>query len=146
MTEDDLTLANQLCFSTYHASRLLIKLYQQALQPFALTYPQYLVLLVLWENDRLPLHELGDRLDFGSNTLTPLLKRMELNGWLDREPLVSDRRQLIITLTPMALRTKPQIFAAVRELVAHQSFDQVQYRAALQLNQQLIEKLQRLLP
>ncbi|AYM02686.1 MarR family winged helix-turn-helix transcriptional regulator [Levilactobacillus yiduensis] len=146
MTEDNLTLANQLCFSTYHASRLLIKLYQQALQPFALTYPQYLVLLVLWENDRLPLHELGDRLDFGSNTLTPLLKRMEINGWLTREPLISDRRQLIITLTPMALRTKPQIFAAVRELVAHRSFDQEQYQAALQVNQHLVEKLQRLLP
>lgn len=84
--QDDLTLANQLCFSTYHASRLLIKLYQQALQPFSLTYPQYLVLLSLWENDRQPLHDLGDRLDFGSNTLTPLLRRMEYNGWLTRTP------------------------------------------------------------
>jgi DNA-binding MarR family transcriptional regulator len=146
LTEDDLTLANQLCFSTYHASRLLIKLYQQALQPFSLTYPQYLVLLVLWENDRLPLHELGDRLDFGSNTLTPLLKRMELNGWLTREALLSDRRQLIICLAPRALQQKPEIFTAVKAYVARQPFNRHDYQTALQLNQQLITQLQRLLP
>jgi len=143
--QDDLTLANQLCFSTYHASRLLIKLYQQALQPFSLTYPQYLVLLSLWENDRQPLHDLGDRLDFGSNTLTPLLRRMEYNGWLTRAPQVDDRRQLIISLTEYGRTSKPAIFDAIRICVDAQNIDPVQYNAALQMNHALIEKLQKML-
>jgi len=143
--QDDLTLANQLCFSTYHASRLLIKLYQQALQPFSLTYPQYLVLLSLWETDRQPLHDLGDRLDFGSNTLTPLLRRMEYNGWLTRTPQVDDRRQLIISLTEHGRTSKSAIFDAVRICVDAQHIDPVQYNAALQMNHALIEKLQKML-
>ncbi|WP_125581574.1 MarR family winged helix-turn-helix transcriptional regulator [Levilactobacillus cerevisiae] len=143
--ENDLTLANQLCFSTYHASRLLIKLYQQALQPFSLTYPQYLVLLSLWEVDRQPLHVLGDQLDFGSNTLTPLLRRMEYNGWLTRQPQETDRRQLIIQLTEYGRSSKAAISEAIAACVTAQHIDADQYRAALDMNQVLIAKLKKML-
>lgn len=67
-------LANQLCFSAYNVSRLFAQFYEKELKQFGLTYSQYLVLLVLWENDEQPLNVIGQQLDLSSNTLTPLLK------------------------------------------------------------------------
>lgn len=129
--QNELTPANQLCFSIYHASRLFVKRYQHALRSFSLTHPQYLVLLNLWENDQQPLHDLGRRLDFGSNTLTPLLKRMEINGWLTRQPLSSDRRQLIIVLTEQGRERKAEILSAIKQLMQAQAIDTAVYHDAL---------------
>ncbi|MBY4898588.1 MarR family winged helix-turn-helix transcriptional regulator [Cupriavidus sp. AU9028] len=94
-----LLLDRQFCFSVYSASLALNKLYRKLLRPLGLTYPQYLVMMVLWEKDGLTVTEIGTRLNLDSATLTPLLKRMEAQQWLTRERASNDERQVIISLT-----------------------------------------------
>lgn len=94
-----LLLDNQLCFALYSASMALTKTYKPLLAPLGLTYPQYLVMLVLWEGDRVMVSELGVRLSLDSGTLTPLLKRMEASGLVTRLRDVKDERCVFIGLT-----------------------------------------------
>ena len=103
-------LDHQLCFALYSSSLLMTKLYKPVLAPLGLTYPQYLVLLVLWETDRVMVSELGERLFLDSGTLTPLLKRMETAGLLTRTRAVDDERRVIVGLTAAgrALRRKAE--------------------------------------
>ena len=95
-----LKLENQLCFPLYAVSRVFTKAYQPYLLTLGLTYPQYLVLLLLWEYDQLTVKELGDKLLLDSGTLTPLLKRMEQKQWLSRRRAPHDERSVIIGLLP----------------------------------------------
>jgi DNA-binding MarR family transcriptional regulator len=95
-----LKLENQLCFPFYAVSRQLTKVYQPHLQALGLTYPQYLVFLLLWEHEQLTVKELGDKLLLDSGTLTPLLKRMEQRQWLSRRRDPRDERSVIISLLP----------------------------------------------
>ncbi len=97
---DALRLDRQLCFALYATSLTLTKLYKPLLAPLGLTYPQYLVLLTLWEQDGQSVGELGGRLCLDSGTLTPLLKRMETAGWLRRERATHDERRVLVHLTP----------------------------------------------
>ena len=92
-------LDNQLCFALYSSSLAMTKLYKPVLAPLGLTYPQYLVLLVLWETDAIGVGDLGARLFLDSGTLTPLLKRMEAAGLLERARTAADERRVIVTLT-----------------------------------------------
>lgn len=92
-------LDRQLCFALYSSSLVMTKLYKPVLGALGLTYPQYLVLLVLWETDAIGVGELGERLYLDSGTLTPLLKRMEAAGLLARARAVGDERRVIVTLT-----------------------------------------------
>lgn len=94
-----LLLDNQVCFALYSASLAMTKLYQPLLGAIGLTYPQYLVMLVLWEQDGLTVSELGERLFLDSGTLTPLLKRLEAQGHIARLRDVQDERRVRITLT-----------------------------------------------
>lgn len=95
-----LLLDNQVCFALYSASLAMTKVYQPLLESIGLTYPQYLVMLVLWEGDGLAVSELGGRLFLDSGTLTPLLKRLEAAGLIARLRDVQDERRVRITLTP----------------------------------------------
>ena len=95
-----LRLDNQVCFALYSASLAMTKLYKPLLDEIGLTYPQYLVMLVLWEQDGLTVSALGERLYLDSGTLTPLLKRLEGAGLLGRLRDVQDERRVRITLTP----------------------------------------------
>ncbi|MEN9353028.1 MAG: hypothetical protein RL318_353 [Fibrobacterota bacterium] len=97
---ESLRLDNQLCFALYAASRAMTQVYQPLLEPLGLTYPQYLVLLVLWEEDALLVKEIGARLDLDSGTLTPLLKRMEAQSLVVRKRQENDQRQVRIHLSP----------------------------------------------
>jgi len=97
--EQQFRLENQLCFRLYTASRLLTQAYHPLLSEHGLTYPQYLVLLVLWEKDGQPVNDIAKRLMLETNTVTPLLKRMETEGILTRTKGVSDARQTIVKLT-----------------------------------------------
>ncbi|TGL60955.1 MarR family winged helix-turn-helix transcriptional regulator [Leptospira sarikeiensis] len=99
MNYDSLKLEKQICFPLYASSRAVTALYRPLLEEFDLTYPQYLVLLVLWETDKIPLKDIGDRLFLDSGTLTPLLKKMESNGLLTRERSDQDERSLVVRLT-----------------------------------------------
>jgi DNA-binding MarR family transcriptional regulator len=93
-------LDNQLCFSLYAASLAMTKVYKPLLDALGLTYPQYLVMLVLWESDGHTVSALGERLSLDSGTLTPLLKRMEAAGWLVRQRSSEDERRVHVALTP----------------------------------------------
>ena len=94
-----LMLDNQLCFALYSTSLAMTKLYKPLLDALELTYPQYLVMLVLWERDGLSVSALGERLYLDSGTLTPLLKRMETAGWLARQRSPEDERRVEVRLT-----------------------------------------------
>lgn len=94
-----LRLDNQLCFALYSASLAMTKLYKPLLDELDLTYPQYLALLVLWEQDGVSVSELGQRLNLDSGTLTPLLKRMESAGLLTRLRDTEDERRVRVRLT-----------------------------------------------
>jgi len=96
---ETLKLSNQLCFAVYAAAHALNKTYKPLLEPLDLTYPQYLVMLVLWEGDGLTVKEIGERLFLDSGTLTPLLKRLEAAGRVRRIRDSADERQVRITLT-----------------------------------------------
>ncbi len=102
------TLDGQLCFALYSANLAMGKLYRQLLAKLDLTYPQYLVMLVLWEGDGITVSDLGERLFLDSATLTPLLKRLQAAGLVQRTRGTQDERQVIVTLTDegSALREK----------------------------------------
>lgn len=97
---DALLLDQQLCFALYAASRAVTAAYRPLLEALELTYPQYLTMLVLWEQDGLTVRELGRRLQLDSGTLTPLLKRLQQAGLVSRERRASDEREVEIRLTP----------------------------------------------
>ena len=99
MIKEAFLLDNQLCFRLYTASRLLTQAYHPLLSAHGLTYPQYLVLLVLWEKDAQPVNDIAKRLFLETNTVTPLLQRMEKEGILTRKRGKEDARQTIVTLT-----------------------------------------------
>ena len=129
---DPLLLGNQICFAVYSTAHAFNRVYKPLLDRLGLTYPQYLVMLVLWEQDGVAVKEIGERLYLDSGTLTPLLKRMEAAGLVKRTRSTEDERQVLIALTPQGqalkekARTVPQsILAAsecsVAELVALKS-------------------------
>ncbi len=103
-----LLLDNQLCFALYSTSLAMTRLYKPLLDALGLTYPQYLVLLVLWEQDGLTVSALGERLFLDSGTLTPLLKRMESAGLVSRQRATQDERRVHITLTPAGRALKDE--------------------------------------
>lgn len=100
MANEQLRLENQICFPLYAASRLIIQKYQPYLDRMGITYPQYLVLLVLWETDSLAVSEIAQRLILDTNTVTPILKRMEARGIITRRRSEEDERRVIVSLTP----------------------------------------------
>ncbi|WP_375742991.1 MarR family transcriptional regulator [Corallococcus interemptor] len=98
-TDDLLRLDLQLCFPLYAASRAMVQAYTPLLAKLGLTYPQYLVMLVLWETDGVSVKELGEKLYLDSGTLTPLLKRLETQGFVRRERSKEDARSVTVSLT-----------------------------------------------
>ncbi len=94
-----LLLDNQLCFSLYSTQLAMSKVYRRLLSDLELTYPQYLVMLVLWEQDGVTVSAIGERLFLDSATLTPLLKRLEAAGLIRRVRAAADERQVIVSLT-----------------------------------------------
>jgi len=103
-----LRLDNQICFAIYSTAHAFNRVYKPLLDRLGLTYPQYLVMLVLWERDGVPVKDIGERLFLDSGTLTPLLKRLETAGLIKRTRSTEDERQVLIALTSQgqALREK----------------------------------------
>ena len=108
MMYPQLKLENQPCFKLYAASRLITQAYRPVLEPLGLTYPQYLVMLVLWERDNLLVGEISRRLQLDSNTLTPLLQRMEKEELVIRTKGIADGRQTLVSLTKKGIRLEEQ--------------------------------------
>jgi MarR family transcriptional regulator, organic hydroperoxide resistance regulator len=103
-----LKLDRQLCFALYSSSLAMTKIYKPLLAPLGLTYPQYLVMLVLWEGDGVSVSQLGQRLSLDSGTLTPLLKRLEMLGHIERRRASDDERRVDILLTLTGRRLRHQ--------------------------------------
>ena len=105
-----LHLDDQVCFALYSTSLALNKVYRTILKDLKLTYPQYLVMLVLWEQENLSVSEIGERLHLNSATLTPLLKRLEALKFVSRQRSAEDERQVFVTLTKAgkALKVKAE--------------------------------------
>lgn len=108
MTDEALLLDNQLCFPLYAASRRIIRLYRPVLDPLGLTYTQYITLLALWERDDETVTALGERLYLDSGTLTPLLKKLESAGFVERQRNAEDERSVRIRLTERGRALKQQ--------------------------------------
>ncbi|MET4580430.1 MarR family winged helix-turn-helix transcriptional regulator [Ottowia thiooxydans] len=104
--DDLLKLDNQLCFALYSTSLAMTKLYKPLLDSLGLTYPQYLVMLALWEEDGQMVSALGQRLSLDSGTLTPLLKRLQASGLVSRIRDAADERRVHIVLTAEGRRLK----------------------------------------
>ena len=120
-----LPLRKQLCFAVYSASHAFTRAYRVLLEPLSLTYPQYLVLLVLWERDGMRVKEIGAQLFLDSGTLTPLLKRLEGLGYVRRVRDVEDERQVTILLTPAGQALEHKAASIPKDLACMTQLDMV---------------------
>ena len=109
----ELQLDNQICFRLYTAARLVTQAYTPLLGALGITYPQYLVLLVLWEKDNQPVNDIAHRLLLETNTVTPLLQRMERLGIVSRKKGELDKRQQIVSLTPKGRQLEEEAYAKI---------------------------------
>lgn len=116
-SDESLYLENQLCFPLYAASRMTIKLYGPLLKKLNITYPQYLVLLVLWKNGEQNVQQIGSQLFLESNTLTPLLKRMEEKRLIKRKRSDVDERNVVISLSDKGVKLKEEALCIPAQLI-----------------------------
>ncbi len=112
---EELRLDNQLCFRLYTASRLITQAYTPLLSQLGITYPQYLVLMVLWEQDVQPVNDIAHRLYLETNTVTPLLQRMEKQGLVRRKKGQEDGRQTLVSLTDKGKSLEKTAFDCIPE-------------------------------
>lgn len=115
--EELLRLDNQVCFALYVCSKEIIRKYKPLLEPLGLTYTGYLVFMALWETDSMNVKELGKRLYLDSGTLTPLLKKLEASGLVERKRLHADERNVVISLTDEGRGLRDQASIIPKELV-----------------------------
>jgi len=137
MEYENLKLENQLCFPVYAASRLITREYQPLLDKLGITYPQYLVLMVLWENDRLQVNDIAKKLILNTNTITPLLKRMEKQGLIIRKRSEQDERSVLIQLTKKGLAHKAQASLIPGELIKRFSGSELKTKDLVKLKEYL---------
>jgi DNA-binding MarR family transcriptional regulator len=138
---DLLRLDNQLCFSIYAASRAITRAYRPILEPFGLTYPQYLVLLILWEEDGPTVNEIGRRLYLDSGTLTPLLKRMEQAGYLERRRSSDDERKVQAWLGPKGKELRDVAPTIPETLIETGHLDEGEVRRTKVMVDQILAKM-----
>jgi len=147
MDNEQLKLENQFCFRLYSAARLMMGAYHPYLDPLGITYPQYLVLLVLWEQDKQPVCDIGKRLILDTNTMTPLLQRMEKAGLITRTRSKEDARRHIVSLTRQgkALYEQAQnIPEHMRKAVMMRESDMEELLQTIPTLDKLIEELKKL--
>lgn len=141
MEFDQLKLSNQLCFPIYAASRLITRTYQPLLDELGITYPQYLVLMVLWEHDSMPVNTIAKKLILNTNTITPLLKRMEVMGIVTRTRSNTDERKVTVTLTDKGKNLRTKAAEIPEKLVKQLDTDKISVEELIDLR----EKLNRLI-
>jgi len=132
-----LELSNQVCFPIYSASRLITKAYKPYLDEMGITYPQYLVLMVLWENDKITVNQITEKLMLNTNTLSPLLKRMEKSGLIERHRCNNDERSVIIHLTEKGRAIKENAKPIPQQLLQVLLNENIQLEEVLQLKEML---------
>lgn len=145
MSYEQLKLDNQLCFRIYTVSRLITQAYEPYLKPLGITYTQYIVLMVLWEKDEQPVNDIAKRLLLGINTISPLIKRMEVLGLLSRKESEIDKRRQIVCLTEEGKKLKRKaanIPMCMADKLDACHIDTGKLAAMIPLLDELIEKLQ----
>ena len=138
---DHQSLEQQLCFPLYAASRLVTRLYQPLLEQHNLTYTQYIVLMILWQDDGASVKQIGEKALLNTNTLTPLLKRMQQAELLIRKRSKIDERRVEITLTDKGWQLKTRLACIPEQLIAKADYDRDKARQLKNLLEQLIEQL-----
>jgi len=144
MDETQLLLGNQLCFPVYSASKLITKAYKPHLDRLGVTYPQYLVLLVLWEQDLQTIHEIKQKLLLDTNTLSPMLKRMEKMELLHRKRSKTDERSVIIMLTAQGKNLRKQALQIPEQLMTSMACEDMNQAGLIQLRDTLSVLIQQL--
>ena len=139
MDSSQLQLSNQICFPIYSTSKLITKAYKPYLDQFGLTYPQYLVLLVLWEQDKISINQITDKLLLDTNTLSPLLKRMEKMEILQRTRAKEDQRTVIIELTAKGRQLKTEALPIPEKLLGTLLSEEITLDKVIQLKDTLDE-------
>ena len=134
---DKLQLKNQVCFPIYSASRLITKAYKPFLDEMGITYPQYLVLMVLWENDQLSVNQISEKLLLNTNTISPLLKRMEKLELLQRRRSSEDERSVVVELKAKGKRLKDEAKPIPEQLLKILLNDNIELSEVLQLKEML---------
>ncbi len=139
--DDLLKLDRQLCFALYSGSRGIIRMYRPILEKLDITYPQYLVLLVLWEYGQMNVRDMGEKLFLDSGTLTPLLKRMERQGIVLRERSIKDERTVLISLTDKGRMLKEEALSIPLQLANNLDIDRKEYETLMVALKRLIAKM-----
>ena len=139
MNSPQLLLSNQICFPIYSVSRLITKAYKPFLDKMGITYPQYLVLMVLWENDALNINQVTEKLLLNTNTLSPLLKRMEKLELLERNRSSQDERIVVIRLTKKGMQLKKQAMPIPEQLVKTLLTENIKIDDVMQLKNMMNE-------
>lgn len=137
MPYEQLKLENQLCFPIYATSRLITREYQPFLDKLKITYPQYLVLMVLWENDSITVNDIARKLILNTNTITPLLKRMEQQGLIIRNRSDKDERKVLVHLTPEGYNLQQEASQIPKELVQRLSDSELKIEDLIKLKESL---------
>lgn len=144
MQNDILKLENQVCFPIYAASRLVTRLYQPYFDKLDITYPQYLVFLLLWEKDNRNVSDISHCLYLESSTLTPLLKRMEAKGYIKRKRSAEDERSVFIQLTPKGKKLEEKASAIPMQIVSKMQTEEISVEEIMKMKDTL-QKITRLI-
>jgi DNA-binding MarR family transcriptional regulator len=144
MQNDILKLENQVCFPIYAASRLVTRLYQPYFDKLDITYPQYLVFLLLWEKDSRNVSDISHCLYLESSTLTPLLKRMEAKGYIKRKRSAEDERSVFIQLTAKGKKLEEKASAIPMQIVSKMQTEEISVDEILKMKDTL-QKITRLI-
>jgi len=139
MDDPQLKLDNQICFPIYSASRLITKAYKPFLEKMGLTYPQYLILIVLWEDDKLSVNKITERIMLNTNTLSPLLQRMEKMELLHRKRSIQDERSVVVQLTEKGKQLKSEARHIPEKLLSALLTENIKLSDVLHLKQMLNE-------
>ena len=139
--ENVLSLEKELCFAIYETASEMNKLYSDVLQPFELTYPQYLVLLALWEKDGILVNDLEERFNLDTGTLTPMINRMVAHDWIRKERSHTVERNVYIYLKQKALQEQAEVTQKITEKIHSCQIELQEYKQLMQQLQQLHEKL-----
>lgn len=133
MDGDQLKLSSQICFPMYSVSRLITKVYKPYLDELGITYPQYLVLLVLWENDNQSVNDISKKLILNTNTISPLLKRMEKLKLIQRNRSIKDERSVLVQLTESGTELKNKALPIPEKLIKELTTKNIQLEDVIKL-------------
>lgn len=137
--DDTLKLSNQLCFPLYASGKEITRKYKPFLDKLDITYTQYIVLMVLWEKDHISVKEIGEKLYLDSGTLTPLLNKLLVKGYISKKALPSDNRELIISLTNKGLELKQEAYAIPPQIAKEVKLSQEEAKELYRLLYKVLE-------